>query len=115
MKLKTREQFINEGLKYSQITKEKFLDLLYDNCHNYLPLLLDENITVSQIYRRSKNLGDFVFIDPKSSQEERIERYYPEAYHDLFISNTDSWLGWPRRNKSLCCSSQNRALILYML
>jgi len=49
-------------------------------------------------------------VDPKSSPSPRIAPNSSNNFHNLIISNLDSWRNWPRRNKSLICASSGRAL-----
>jgi hypothetical protein len=62
------------------------------------------------IYRKDENRGDFLLVNPKISSQDRIAPYAFKNYHNLLISNLESWKDWPRRNKSLICASSYRAL-----
>lgn len=98
---------INESLTSTKLTKKQVIATLEKNCQKFLtyPDLYDSNL----IYRKDENRGDYVLVDPKLSTSDRIAPYGPN-FHNLLISNLDSWRGWPRRNKSLIFASERRAL-----
>jgi len=99
---------INESLNTKSIGKEEFMNLLNQNCQKFIDYgtYLEENL----IFRKMSNIGDYVYLDPKASTQDRIAPYSLYNFHNLLISNLDSWKGWPRRNKSLICASSYRAL-----
>lgn len=100
---------INESLNYKTLTKEEVIDLLKKNCQKFLSNF--EKYKDSLIYRKdSKVVGDFALVNPKLSTSDRIAPYSPTNFHNLLISNLDSWKGWPRRNKSLIFASERRAV-----
>ena len=110
--MKTFRNFINEKLNYNEISEELFIKLLNKNCKKYLLKFEDEAddyFGYADIFRKSDYMGDYLYIDPKSSTDTRITPFAGQNYYNLFLSNTDSWKEWPRRNKSLCCASENRA------
>lgn len=110
--MKTFRNFINEKLNYNEITEQSFLELLDKNCKKYILKFEDENgeyLEYTDIFRKSDYIGDYLYINPKSSSDNRIAPFAGHNYYNLFLSNTDSWKKWPRRNKSLCCASENRA------
>lgn len=100
---------INESLNTTSLTKEKVIEILKTNCKKFLNWGKDY-IEECLIYRKDENRGDFLLVNPKSSTQERIAPYSGKNYHNLLISNLESWKGWPRRNKSLICASSYRAL-----
>lgn len=98
----------NESLKNDNISKSEFFEILNNNCKKFLSL---KDIDVTKlIYRKDKDLGDYVLVDPKNSKVQRIAPFASSNYHNLIISNIDSWKEWPRRNKSLICSGLDRAV-----
>lgn len=102
---------INESLNSKELNKEEFLNIIRNNCKNFIKYC-EFNIfdKYSLIYRKCEDLGDYVLVDPKSSTKERIAPYANNNYHNLLISNLESWKKWPKRNKSLICASYARAL-----
>lgn len=99
---------INESLNSKALTKEEVIELLKKNCQKFLSNF--EKYEDSLIYRKDEDRGDFVLVNPKLSTTERIAPYSATNFHNLLISNLDSWRGWPRRNKSLVFASEGRAL-----
>jgi hypothetical protein len=98
----------NESLKNDKISKSEFIGILNNNCKKFLSV---KDIDVTElIYRKDKDLGDYVLVDPKNSKVQRIAPFSSSNYHNLIISNIDSWKEWPRRNKSLICSGLDRAI-----
>lgn len=100
---------INESLDTTSLSKDEVIDILTNNCKKFINW--DKEYTQEcLIWRKDINRGDFLLVDPKLSPIERIAPYAYKNYHNLLISNLDSWKGWPRRNKSLICASSYRAL-----
>lgn len=100
---------INEDLNTKSLSKDEVINILTNNCKKFINW--DNEYTQEcLIWRKDKDRGDFVLVDPKLSPTERISPYAYKNYHNLLISNLDSWKGWPRRNKSLICASSYRAL-----
>lgn len=98
---------INESLNSETLTKEETLQLLKKNCQKFLNFDIDN---ANLIYRRDVDRGDYLLVNPKLSTSDRIAPYSGYNFHNLLISNLDSWRGWPRRNKSLIGASERRAL-----
>ena len=97
-----------EGLNNKTLSREEVINLLQTKCKKFLSDgYFDEE---SLIFRRDEDKGDFLLVDPKSSLSPRIAPNSGNNFHNLIISNLDSWKGWPRRNKSLICASSGRAL-----
>lgn len=100
---------INESLNTITLTKEKVIEILTTKCKKFLNWGKDYT-EECLIYRKDEYHGDFLLVNPKLSSQERIAPYAFKNYHNLLISNLESWKGWPRRNKSLICASSYRAL-----
>ncbi len=100
---------INESLNTTSLSKEDVIEILTTKCKKFLSWGKDYT-EECLIYRKDENRGDFLLVNPKLSSEERIAPYAFKNYHNLLISNLESWKGWPRRNKSLICASSYRAL-----
>jgi hypothetical protein len=100
---------INESLNTTTLTKDEVIEILTTKCKKFLSWGKDytENCL---IYRKDENRGDFLLVNPKTSSQDRIAPYAFKNYHNLLISNLESWKDWPRRNKSLICASSYRAL-----
>ena len=99
---------INESLNSKTLTKDEVIELLKKNCQKFLsyPEIDEGNL----IFRKDEDRGDFALVNPKLSTSDRIAPYSATNFHNLLISNLDSWKGWPRRNKSLIFASAGRAL-----
>lgn len=99
---------INESLNSKTLTKDEVIELLKKNCQKFLsyPEIDEGNL----IFRKDEDRGDFALVNPKLSTSDRIAPYSATNFHNLLISNLDSWKVWPRRNKSLIFASAGRAL-----
>jgi hypothetical protein len=100
---------INESLNTTTLTKDEVIEILTTKCKKFLNWGKDYT-EGCLIYRKDENRGDFLLVNPKISSEDRIAPYAFKNYHNLLISNLESWKDWPRRNKSLICASSYRAL-----
>lgn len=99
---------INESLNSKTLTKQEVIELLKKNCQKFLTNF--DKYEDSLIYRKDEDRGDFALVNPKLSTTDRIAPFSPTNFHNLLISNLDSWKGWPRRNKSLVFASERRAV-----
>jgi len=100
---------INESLNTTTLTKDEVIEILTTKCKKFLSWGKDYTEDCL-IYRKDENRGDFLLVNPKTSSQDRIAPYAFKNYHNLLISNLESWKDWPRRNKSLICASSYRAL-----
>ena len=98
----------NESLSATSLTKADVIKILQQNCKKFLSWP-DEFYDEYLIWRKDENRGDYVLVDPKSSTSLRIDPYSTNDVHNTLTSNLDSWKGWPRRNRGLCCASVRRA------
>jgi hypothetical protein len=99
---------INESLNSKTLTKEEVIELLKKNCQKFLSYTDKDDGNL--IFRKDEDRGDFTLVNPKLSTSDRIAPYATTNFHNLLVSNLDSWKGWPRRNKSLVFASERRAL-----
>ena len=99
---------INESLNSKTLTKDEVIELLRKSCQKFLSYVNKDDGNL--IFRKDEDRGDFVLVNPKLSTSYRIAPYSVTNFHNLLISNLDSWKGWPRRNKSLVFASERRAL-----
>ena len=100
---------INESLNTTTLTKDEVIEILTTKCKKFLNWGKDYTEDCL-IYRKDEDRGDFLLVNPKLSSQDRIAPYASKNYHNLLISNLESWKDWPRRNKSLICASSYRAL-----
>ena len=100
---------INESLNTTTLTKDEVIEILTTKCKKFLSWGKDYTEDCL-IYRKDESRGDFLLVNPKISSQDRIAPYAFKNYHNLLISNLESWKDWPRRNKSLICASSYRAL-----
>ena len=120
--LKYFESYRRKGpgeLPLKEISKEEFKDFLQTNCKQFLEVVKDIDFTQYNkwsgpkqlIYRKFKmNYGNFVLTNPKESEHRRIAPWSDWGnWHNLLISNLDSWRKYPRRNKSMIVSGWDRA------
>lgn len=79
----TREEFM--------VSIEKYASKAYKNGRN--------------IFRGHSSKDDFLYVEPT-----KITRKSPYAftnYYNQLLSHLPSWEGWPKRNKSLICTTDN--------
>lgn len=104
---------INESLNSKELTKDEFFSTVRDKCKKFIQwgeLNSYDYDKGSLIFRKSaEDLGNYALVNPKLSSVERLSRNYDSNYHNLIISNLESWNGWPKRNRSLICASYVRA------
>ena len=95
-----------ESLNSQILTEEETINLLKEKCKKFLsnPNALDGEV----IFRKDEDRGDYLLVNPKQSASSRVSSNVSN-FHNLLISNLDSWQNWPKRNKSLVCASYNRA------
>jgi len=101
-------KFINESLSTDDLSKDNFYSLLDRNCKQFSNY--GEYLQNNLIFRKQEYVGDYVFCNPSLSTTNRIAPYSMTNFHNLLVSNLESWKDWPRRNKSLICASSYRAL-----
>jgi len=102
-------------LPLNKINQEEFKKLLRENCQDFISLVkrLDYNFNIRRnfLFRKFKEShGDFVYSYPSQSEHVRIAPWSEWGnYHNLMVSNLESWKDYPRRNKSLICAGIERA------
>ena len=107
------------SLPIQPITKEDFQDLLHIHCKQFLEVTKNINFKSYDkfsgpkklLFRRFKDRKeDFLLTNPKESEHRRIAPWSELGnWHNLIISNLDSWVNYPRRNKSLITAGWYRA------
>jgi hypothetical protein len=103
-------------LPLKEIDIEEFKKLLRENCHDFISLVknLDYNFNEKRnfLFRKFKEShGDFIYSYPSQSEHVRIAPWSGWGnYHNLMVSNLESWKDYPRRNKSLICAGIKRAI-----
>jgi hypothetical protein len=102
----------------NEIGKEEFKQLLHSNCSQFLEVIrqFSNGREVKSgkkffIFRKfPENLGQFVFTNPKDSNIERVAPWSEWGnWHNLLLSNLESWSEYPKRNKCLIGASHGRA------
>jgi hypothetical protein len=112
--IKLYEEF-NEGIlpfKNKKLTLEETVDLIKKECTMFLDIMKKEDDHKKRlIFRKFKeNIeGDTYLVHPKESPYQRISPYNIKNYHNLILSNLESWKDYPRRNKSLITAGINRS------
>ena len=90
--------YINEG-RSQTITEEKVKSLI-DTQYN-------KATEGTLIYRGNRSLrGDYYFLDPTKSYE-RESPFATANFYNLLFSNLPSWRKYPKRNKSVICTTSN--------
>jgi hypothetical protein len=119
--LKYYESYLRQGkgqLPIQEITEDEFKKFLQTNCKEFLKVVKDIDFTkynrsgpIQLLYRKFKsNYGNFLFTNPKESEHRRIAPWSTIGnWHNLLVSNLDSWKKYPRRNKSMISSGWDRA------
>ena len=105
-------------IPHNEISREEFKQLLQDNCSQFLEVIrqFQNGREVKRgkkffIFRKfPENLGQYIFTDPKASDIERVAPWSEWGnWHNLLLSNLESWSNYPRRNKCLIGASHGRA------
>ena len=97
-----------------EITAEEFKQILNEKCKDFLATLeaVDYDLLEKKNFMfRSSNedVGNFVYTNPGQSPTDRIAPFSRFGnYHNLVISNLDSWSEYPKRNKSLITAGWER-------
>jgi len=100
-----------------EINGEELKRLVRENCNGFLEILKSAGYDLaaakeSFLFRKSVDIGDMVYSDPGSAGHERIAPYSPVGnYHNLVLSNLESWKDYPKRNKSICAGRFSRICI----
>ena len=119
--IKLYEAFRSSGgvLPVRELEAEEFKKLVNENCNDFMEILksVDYDLVGSKkmfLFRRSADMGNVVYSNPVSAQHERIAPYSNVGnYHNLILSNLESWKDYPKRNKSICTGNFSRVEIAY--
>lgn len=87
--------FLTEG-RSKVISEKEFKTLFKKNC-------LDTHYLGPEIYRGTDNHNPFLYVNPALS--ERKSPYATNQIYMLLLSNMPSWREYPKRNRSLTCST----------
>jgi hypothetical protein len=94
--IKSYEALDTTELPLEGINQKEFLDYLKGNCSQFLEVVgridWSEFSTYdgprNLLYRRfRKNWGDYILVDPKSSDRRRIAPFASSNFHNLFANN----------------------------
>jgi len=92
----------------------ELVESLERDCKDFITLCrkfdfdLEENKN-SFLFRSSDYFSDYVIVDTNKSNSLRKAPFTVTNWHNLIISNLESWKNFPKRNKSLICASFPRA------
>jgi len=117
--IKLYEEFRPSGgvLPAREINEEELKQFVRKNCGDFLEILKSADYDLfaakeSFLFRKSVDIGDMIYSNPGSAGHERIAPYSPTGnYHNLVLSNLESWKEYPKRNKSICTSKFSRISI----
>jgi len=112
--IKTYKDFIkiNESMIMNNLSLDSIVTLIKKECMDFLSYVrgkMPDDIRHKLIYRKAqRDYGEYNLV--KSSEGlERIAPHSSYNYHNLVISNLDSWSEYPKRNKSLVGATYQRA------
>lgn len=119
--IKLYEAFRPSGgiLPVRELRNEELKELVRENCNDFLEILksVDYNLAGVKekfLFRKSPDMGEMVYSNPGSAQHERIAPYSNVGnYHNLILSNLESWKEYPKRNKSICTGKFSRIEIAH--
>ena len=119
--IKFYENFRPSGgiLPVRELRLEELKELLSKNCNDFLEILksVDYDLVAAKqslLFRRSPDMGEIVYSNAGSAGHERIAPYSLVGnYHNLIISNLESWKEYPKRNKSICTGRFSRIEIAH--
>lgn len=90
-----------------KLTEDDFFDILKSKCSNAI-----KNDNVS-IYRGMKGIDNFYHIRGLDSEIERMSANAHFNVYNLLFSNLQSWSNFPKRSKSIICSTAYGAASAY--
>ena len=92
MKLKN---LLSEGVRGQKLSLEKTKELYRENCQEH-------SFNNTQIYRGVSGQSEFYYLNPSEN-----ERSSPSSagYYSLIMDNSGFWSGYPKRSKSIICST----------
>lgn len=93
------QKFINEG-RSKKISKEQVQSLLEKNCKD---ALLNDNLV---IYRGLKTDSDALYLHVSPAAYTRVSRN-TDNFYTLLLDNLPKWKAYPKRSKSIICSSDS--------
>jgi len=107
------KNYITEGFgsytstgRTESLSEDKAIDLIKTHCKNNFKRLFKSDTSI-KIYRGIKNFGeDFGYIDTNKGEPRVSANTY--NYMTLFMDKLPSWRGWPKRSKSVICTTSNR-------
>jgi hypothetical protein len=92
------KQYINEGRSVS-ITELKALKYIKMHCMNAW--------FGHKIYRGNRKLDDDYYLLDASTYDERTSPFADNNFYNLLLSNLPSWKKYPKRNKSVICTTSS--------
>lgn len=115
--IKFYESFSSGLLPVRELGSKEFKELINNHCKDFLEILKSidydiENGKKKFLFRKSADMGNLVYSKPESAGHNRISPYSNVGnYHNLILSNLESWKDYPKRNKSICVSDFGRTNI----
>jgi len=96
------KQFINENKRSRSITKKKALNLIHTKCKDSLYLFKKTGLVIYRGVNSSSD--DFYTISP--SKFTRVSAN-TENYYTLINDNSPAWRDYPKRSKSVVCTTDH--------
>lgn len=99
---------------HKELTKEETYKIIKDKCTQFIDVIkngeIDGLLFRKFIREENMSVGNYL-LNPKDSKVNRVAPHsWFGNYHNLLVSNLSSWVGYPRRDKSLISSGFGRSL-----
>ena len=110
------KQYISENGKYGgksrtkSIDKETAIKLIKDNCKKSYHTMYNSPYS-RKLYRGTRSGGEYGFVDTNTDQP-RVSANTLN-YMTLLMDNLPSWKEYPKRSKSIICSTSNTSSLGY--
>lgn len=101
--IKLKHILLNEGRSH-ELDLESAISVAKKNCKVFI------NANVTYIYRGMSSIGDFGLSTPASFTR---KSRHTENYYTLMLDNFKSWAAYPKRAKSLICSTSKGKASVY--
>lgn len=87
--------FLQEAERHTQMDIATAAKYVYEHCY--------EAFQSTPIYRGSKNALEYFLVDPTTSERKSLK--LEDNFYNYVISNSEPWKDFPRRDRSLICTT----------
>lgn len=91
--------FLNESIRTTLLTEDETINLLKTKCSNSLKYCIDND---DYIYRGLTNSNPRLLTDTSKGKLRKSTTF---NYYNLLLDNLESWKNYPKRQKSIICTT----------